>query len=87
MTLPSTLPNLSIHRTATLVAAAAAILGALLATHAPGWLWLHWLGKPLATGLILALAWRVRPARLSRYRQRVLAGIAASLVGDVLLML
>ncbi len=74
---------------ATAVAAVAAIAGALLAAgHAGhGWLWLHWLAKPLATALVFVLAWRARPAVSPRYRRRVLAGIAASLLGDVLLML
>lgn len=87
MTLPSLHPSLSAHRAGVIVAVGAAIAGALLAMRAPGWLWLHWLGKPLATGLILALAWRARPAHLPRYRRWVLAGIVASLAGDVLLML
>ncbi len=68
-------------------AAVAAIAGALLAAQAPGWLWLHWLAKPLATALIFALAWRARPAVSPRYRRLVLAGIACSLAGDVFLML
>lgn len=72
---------------ATLAAAGAAIAGALLARADSAWLWLHWLAKPLATALILALAWRARPPVSPRYRRRVLAGIAGSLAGDVLLML
>jgi len=74
---------------ATLVAAVAAIAGALLATGdaGHGWLWLHWCGKPLATALIFVLAWNARPAQSPRYRRAVLAGIACSLLGDVLLML
>jgi len=68
-------------------AAAAAIAGALLARVDPAWLWLHWFGKPLATVLIFALAWRAGPAVSPRYRRLVLAGIACSLAGDVLLML
>ncbi|BFI94560.1 MAG: lysoplasmalogenase [Rhodanobacter sp.] len=72
---------------ATLLAAGAAIVGALLATHGHGWLWLHWLAKPLATASIFALAWRARPAVSARYRRFVLAGIACSLAGDVFLML
>lgn len=72
---------------ATLVAAGAAIAGALLAREASGWWWLHWVGKPLATVLILALAWRARPAPSPHYRRWILAGIACSLAGDVFLML
>jgi uncharacterized membrane protein YhhN len=74
-------------RFAVALAASAAIVGALLGAQAPGWLWLHWLAKPLTTALIFALAWRARPAVSVRYRRGVLAGIAASLVGDVCLML
>jgi uncharacterized membrane protein YhhN len=33
------------------------------------------------------LAWRARPAQSPRYRRRILAGIACSLLGDVFLML
>jgi uncharacterized membrane protein YhhN len=74
---------------ATLGAAMAAIAGALLAAADPGqgWRWLHWSGKPLATALIFVLAWRARPAQSPRYRHRILAGIACSLLGDVFLML
>ena len=73
--------------TATLLAACAAIAGALLAVHSPDWLWLHWFAKPLATAVIFALAWRARPVVSTRYRRFVLAGIACSLAGDVFLML
>lgn len=72
---------------AIVLAASAAIVGALLGTHSPDWRWLHWVAKPLTTALIFALAWRARPAVSGRYRGCVLAGIAASLVGDVCLML
>ena len=72
---------------ATLLAACAAIGGALLAAHSPDGRWLHWIAKPLATALVFALAWRARPAVSARYRHFVLAGIACSLAGDVLLML
>lgn len=47
--------------------------------------WLHWLGKPLATAGLLLLAARGRSAA-PRYRGGVLAGLALSLLGDVLLM-
>jgi uncharacterized membrane protein YhhN len=72
-----------------LMAAVAAILGALLADPAlaDGWRMLHWLCKPLATALILLLAWSARPALSTRYRRRISAGIVCSLLGDVLLML
>jgi uncharacterized membrane protein YhhN len=74
---------------ATLAAALAAIVGALLAASHPdqAWQWLHWFGKPLATVLILALAWRAQPPLSMRYRRWICAGIGFSLLGDVLLML
>jgi uncharacterized membrane protein YhhN len=74
---------------ATSCAALAAIAGALLAAAdpEPGWRWLHWAGKPLATALIFLLAWRAQPAQSPRYRRWILAGIACSLCGDVFLML
>lgn len=75
----------------TLVAAvaAAAILGALNSHPADvdGWRVLHWICKPLTTALIFLLAWRAQPAVSSRYRRCMLAGIACSGVGDVMLML
>ncbi len=72
---------------ATLLAACAAIGGALLAAHSPDGRWLHWIAKPLATALVFALARRARPAVSARYRHFVLTGIGCSLAGDVLLML
>ncbi|WP_139350798.1 lysoplasmalogenase [Rhodanobacter sp. C01] len=71
------------------VGAAAAILGALLAGPAAvdGWRMLHWLCKPLATALILLLAWSAQPVLSTRYRRWISAGIVCSLFGDVLLML
>ena len=74
---------------ATLLVALGAIAGALLATGAAAtnWSWLHWICKPLATALILLLAWSVQPVLSTRYRRRIAAGIVCSLFGDVLLML
>lgn len=64
--------------------AAMAIVGAWLG--GPG-LWLHYVGKPLATLSILWLGASMSPASSPRYRRAVLIGMALSLVGDVLLML
>lgn len=64
--------------------AAMAIVGAWLGGP---WLWLHYVGKPLATLSILWLAASMSPASSPRYRRAVLIGMALSLVGDVLLML
>lgn len=62
----------------------AAITGATL--DGP-WLWLHYIGKPLTTLLILWLALSAQPAVDARYRRAVLAGLVLSLIGDVFLML
>ncbi|QDQ85784.1 lysoplasmalogenase [Paraburkholderia megapolitana] len=73
--------------TLTLAAVVGAILGALFmnAGDTP-WRWLHWLCKPLATLLILRLAWTAHAAA-PRYRSWMLRGIVLSLAGDVFLML
>lgn len=69
---------------AIVLAAAAAIAGAMLGD---AWRWLHYLGKPLATILILAQAFAVSPVASGRYRGAVLTGLVLSLAGDVFLML
>ena len=84
---PGAAPYPRLLAAAILAAASAAIAGALLAREAPGWQWLHWIGKPLTTALVFVLAWRARPTVSPRYRHRVLTGIACSLAGDVFLML
>lgn len=65
-------------------AAVAAILGAMAGAELRG---LHYIGKPLATVLLLWIALRTTSPISTRYRIAVLAGLALSLVGDVLLML
>ncbi|MDE2408040.1 MAG: lysoplasmalogenase [Xanthomonadaceae bacterium] len=70
--------------TAIAFAVAGAIVGALLGGP---WLWLHYLCKPLATLLVLALAVRAAPVQSARYRAAVAVGVVLSLAGDVLLML
>lgn len=66
-----------------------AIVGATFAApgEIDGWRWLHWACKPLATLVVLALAWRAAPAVSSRYRNLLSAGIVLSLIGDIFLML
>lgn len=66
------------------LSALAAITGATLDGL---WLWLHYIGKPLTTLLILWLALYAQPAVDARYRRAVLAGLVLSLIGDVFLML
>jgi uncharacterized membrane protein YhhN len=65
-------------------AGAAAIAGSGAQSGA---VWLHYLGKPLCTILILLLVWSRRPATIPAYRKAVLAGVSLSLLGDVFLML
>ena len=66
-----------------------AIVGAALAPHGEinAWRWLHWLCKPLATLLILWMAWRAEAPVSARYRLWIVLGMLCSLVGDVFLML
>ncbi len=66
------------------LSAIAAITGATLDGS---WLWLHYIGKPLTTLLILWLALSAQPAVDVRYRRAVLAGLVLSLIGDFFLML
>ena len=63
------------------VAAVAAIVGAMAPLP-----WLHYLSKPAATLLVLAMVWRM-PATAPGYRRAILAGLALSTLGDVFLML
>jgi len=70
------------------ILAVGAIAGALIeGVGFEGAIWLHYLCKPAATGLIIAYAVRVRDAAEPRYRRWILAGLAFSLVGDICLML
>jgi uncharacterized membrane protein YhhN len=71
------------------VAALAAIVGALLRSRDgfDGWTLLHWIGKPMATAILVLLVWRGDRSVDPRLRRGVLAGLAFSLAGDVLLML
>ena len=70
-------------------AAIAAIAGALLRSRGgfDGWTLLHWIGKPLATAILVGLVWREGAAVDARLRRGVIAGLVFSLAGDVLLML
>ena len=71
------------------LAAIAAILGATMRDRGAidGWTLLHWVGKPLATFTLVVLVMRHAPDARPRLRNAVLAGLAFSLAGDVLLML
>jgi len=78
-------PSARVLALAVLLVSAAAIVGGSM-PHG-GWLWLHWLAKPLATVLILVTALWGGRAISPRYRRRIAAGMVFSLIGDVLLML
>ena len=80
-------PTVPLKRWAVIVALAAfmAILGANVV--APVGPWLHWIFKPLTTGLIVLMVWRIRLPVSSTYRRWMLGGLVFSLAGDVLLML
>lgn len=66
------------------LAAAAAIAGA---TVGGPWVWLHYVGKPLTTLLLVWLAASASTPVSPRWQRAVLAGLVLSLVGDVCLML
>jgi len=72
---------------AVLCAAGAAMLGGVLGDGADVWRWLHWVAKPLATVLVLGAAAFAWPPIAPRYRRWIAAGLACSLIGDILLML
>lgn len=74
------------HSAALGVAAPLAAAAAIAAAVAGSTTALYLL-KPLATALLLALAWFAPRPVSTRYRGAVALGLAASLIGDVLLML
>lgn len=84
MTRPVAESTLPLRRWGVLVGAAAvaAIAGALL----PDLRALHYVAKPLATLLVVLLAWRAA-APQADYRRAVLAGLLLSTLGDIWLML
>lgn len=71
------------------LASIGAIAGSMLATPgaADGWQWLHWICKPLATVLVLWMAWRTAQPVSVRFRRWMVAAMGFSLVGDIFLML
>ncbi|MCD6674585.1 MAG: lysoplasmalogenase [Burkholderiaceae bacterium] len=71
------------------LAALAAIVGAAMRSREAidGWTLLHWIGKPLATFTLVVLVARCSPQAPRSLRNAVVAGMACSLAGDVLLML
>lgn len=75
------------QRPLTVVLVVSALIAIVTAGGDAGWLPAHYVSKPLATIAILALAATATDALSPRYRQLIVAGLASSLVGDVLLML
>lgn len=78
------MPVSRLHQYAIAASVALAILGSTLGGEA---IWLHYFAKPLATLLIAALVWRQHTPQHEPYRRALLAGLAFSWLGDVLLML
>ena len=70
-----------------LLIAYAAVAAAAIASHLawPGQFWPYALLKPLATVLVIAIAWG-RGARGDARRRAILAGLGLSLLGDVALL-
>lgn len=66
------------------LAAVAAIAGASLGG---AWVWLHYIGKPATTLLLVWLAAAAAQPVAVRWQRAVIAGLVLSLVGDVCLML
>jgi len=66
------------------LAAVAAIAGASLGGP---WVWLHYIGKPATTLLLVWLAAAAAQPVAVRWQRAVIAGLVLSLVGDVCLML
>ncbi len=84
--------NASLRSVFIVIFAALAIVGAELAREGDGahyFQYLHYLFKPLTTLSIFLLAWQAspNPGIAQLYRRAMLAGIACSLLGDILLML
>lgn len=69
------------------VAAAAAATGLHIRAEYRGPRWQVYVCKPLSTAVLLALAAFSQPAHGDRYQLAITAGLAFSLLGDILLML
>lgn len=69
-----------------LIAVAIAAVLAIVGATAP-LPWLHYLSKPAATLLVLAMVWTMPATAVPGYRRAILAGLALSTLGDVFLML
>ncbi|MBV8667224.1 MAG: lysoplasmalogenase [Burkholderiaceae bacterium] len=67
--------------------ALAAVVATLSAGSHSAFIWLHYLCKPLATLLILALAWKTAAPISLRYRKLIAAALILCACGDSFLML
>lgn len=75
------------RRASNILIAIFAVLAILGAWWGGAWQWVHYVCKPLTTGLLL---WRVLAQDMpvsSRYRKLVAVGMTLSLIGDICLML
>lgn len=70
-----------------LVFAIVAITAILTSIAGPEWRWLHYISKPLAIVLLLAIVSSAPSVILARYKWAIIAGLALSLGGDIFLML
>jgi len=79
------MPAASLPRVLTAVLVLSAVVAII--TSGADSRWVYWVAKPLATIAVLAIAATAAHPLSSRYRQTITAGLALSVVGDVLLML
>ena len=75
------------QRLLTIVLVASALIAIVTANGDRGWWSAHYIAKPLATIAILLIALTASDPVSPRYRRLIVAGLACSLVGDILLML
>ena len=75
------------QRLLTALLVSGALIAIVTASGRPDWSLAHYIAKPFATVAILLIAATASTPVSARYRQLIIAGLASSLVGDVLLML
>ncbi len=81
------MPLPALQRLLTIVLVVSALIAIVTASSDRGSLSAHYIAKPLATIAILLIALTAADPVSPRYRRLIVAGLAASLVGDILLML
>lgn len=81
------MPSPLLPRALTAVLLVSAIVAIIAVSGDPAWMPAHYVAKPLATIAAFLLALTARDPVSPRYRVAISAGLAFSLIGDVLLML